>query len=57
MQYRRLGRSALQVSVVGFGTCQLRRVPAQQAIDILKRGFELGVNLVHTAPEAACGTP
>lgn len=51
MQYRRLGRTGLQVSAVGFGTCQLRRVPEQQAIDTLKRGFALGVNLVHTAPD------
>lgn len=51
MQYRRLGRSNLMVSVVGFGTCQLRRVPEQQALDTLKRGFDLGVNLVHTAPD------
>ncbi len=51
MQYRRLGRSNLRVSVVGFGTCQIRRVPEQQALDTLKRGFELGVNLVHTAPD------
>jgi hypothetical protein len=26
-------------------------VPEQQAIDTLKRGFELGVNFVHTAPD------
>src|SRR5437762_3683364 len=51
MQYRRLGRSNLKVSAVGFGTCQLRRVPEQQALDTLLRGFELGVNLVHTAPD------
>ncbi len=51
MQYRRLGRSNLRVSAVGFGTCQLRRVPEQQALDTLKRGFALGVNLVHTAPD------
>src|SRR5438094_562950 len=51
MQYRRLGRSNLSVSAVGFGTCQLRRVPEQQALDTLKRGFDLGVNLVHTAPD------
>jgi aryl-alcohol dehydrogenase-like predicted oxidoreductase len=45
MQYRRLGRSNLRVSAVGFGTSQLRRVPEQQALDTLKRGFALGVNL------------
>src|SRR5260370_23481236 len=51
MQYRTLGQSGLQISVVGFGTCQLRMVPRQQAIDTLKCGFELGVNFVHTAPD------
>jgi predicted aldo/keto reductase-like oxidoreductase len=48
---RRLGRSNLSVSAVGFGTCQLRLVPERQAIDTLVRGFELGVNVVHTAPD------
>src|SRR6266849_1626234 len=51
MNYRRLGRTNLHVSVIGFGTCQLRLVPERQAIDTLRRGFELGVNLVHTAPD------
>ena len=51
MNYRRLGRTNLRVSVVGFGTCQLRLIPERQAIATLLRGFELGVNLVHTAPD------
>lgn len=51
MRYRPLGSGPLSVSAVGFGTCQLRMVPEQQAIDTLKRGFELGVNFVHTAPD------
>jgi aryl-alcohol dehydrogenase-like predicted oxidoreductase len=33
MQRRRLGRINLEVSVVGFGTCQLRMVTRTQAID------------------------
>ena len=41
----------MRVSAVGFGTVQLRRVPEQQALDTLRRGFELGVNVVHTAPD------
>jgi aryl-alcohol dehydrogenase-like predicted oxidoreductase len=44
MQYNRVGRTDLQISVVGFGTCQLRLVPEPQAIATLLRGFELGVN-------------
>lgn len=51
MQYRRLGRTGLRVSAVGFGTCQLRMVTERQAVDTLLRGFELGVNVVHTAPD------
>jgi predicted aldo/keto reductase-like oxidoreductase len=51
MQYKPLGNSGLKVSAVGFGTCQLRMVPQRQAVETLKRGFELGVNFVHTAPD------
>ena len=51
MQYRRVGKSRLRVSSIGFGTCQLRLVTEQQAIDTLKKGFDLGVNVVHTAPD------
>lgn len=51
MNYRRLGKTNLRVSVIGFGTCQLRLVPERIAVETLRRGFELGVNLVHTAPD------
>lgn len=51
MNYRRLGRTGLRVSVIGFGTCQLRLVPERVAVETLRRGFELGVNIVHTAPD------
>ena len=51
MNYRRLGRSNLSVSVIGFGTDQLRRVPERQAVDSLKRAFDLGINLVNTGPD------
>lgn len=53
MNYRRLGRTNLRVSAVGYGTCQLRMVPEQQAIDSMKQAFSLGVNIVHTAPDYA----
>jgi glutamate-1-semialdehyde aminotransferase/predicted aldo/keto reductase-like oxidoreductase len=51
MNHRRLGRTNLHVSVVAFGTCQFRLLPERQALATLQRGFELGVNLVHTAPD------
>jgi glutamate-1-semialdehyde aminotransferase/predicted aldo/keto reductase-like oxidoreductase len=51
MNYRRLGRTNLEVSVIAIGTNQLRRVPERQAIATLRRAFELGVNLVNAEPE------
>jgi predicted aldo/keto reductase-like oxidoreductase len=51
MEYRRLGRTELRVSAVAFGTCQLRLVPEREALATLRHGFDLGVNLVHTAPD------
>jgi predicted aldo/keto reductase-like oxidoreductase len=51
MSYRPLGQTGIMVSAVGFGTSQLRVVPEQDALDTLIRGFELGVNLVHVAPD------
>jgi predicted aldo/keto reductase-like oxidoreductase len=51
MLYRQLGRSGLIISAIGFGTAQLRQVPRKQAINTLLCGFNLGVNLVHTAPD------
>src|SRR5687768_16071448 len=53
MRYRRLGRTGLRVSAIAFGTCQLRLLPEADAIAALSTGFELGVNLVHTAPDYA----
>lgn len=51
MLFRRVGHTDLQLSVVGFGTCQLRMVPERQAIQTLCKGFELGVNWVHASPD------
>ena len=51
MHYNRVGKTDLWISAVGFGTCQLRLVPEQQAFDTLQHGFALGVNWVHTAPD------
>ncbi len=34
-----------------MGTAQLRMVPEAQALATLRRGFQLGINWVHTAPD------
>ncbi len=54
MQYRRLGRTELSVSVIGLGTWQLSGVWgkqfAQQEVDaIFARAHELGINFLDTA--------
>lgn len=51
MHYRRVGTTNIQLSVIGFGTCQLQMVPKRQAVETLKKGFSLGVNWVHTSPD------
>lgn len=54
MQYRRLGKTGLQVSTVGVGTWQFsgawgKSFSAAEATAILHRAPELGINLVDTA--------
>ena len=51
MQYRRIGRTDIELSVVGLGTAQLQLLPRRQAVEALKRGFATGVNWVHSAPD------
>lgn len=54
MEYRRLGRTDLDVSVVGLGTWQFggewgRPYGQDEATAIVTRAGELGINLVDTA--------
>ena len=46
MRYRRLGRTDLQVSEIGFGGEWLDRMSAEEARAITLRAAELGVNIV-----------
>lgn len=54
MKYRRLGKTELNVSVVGFGAWQLagewgRSFTAQETGHLLGRAQEVGINLIDTA--------
>jgi glutamate-1-semialdehyde 2,1-aminomutase len=51
MERRRVGRTDLELSVVGLGTAQLQLLPRRDALAALERGFALGVNWVHSAPD------
>ena len=54
MEYRRLGRSDLEVSVIGFGTWELGgdygAIVKQEADAAIHRALDLGVTLFDTAP-------
>ena len=51
MERREIGRTGVRLSVIGFGTAQLQMLPERRAVATLRRGFECGVNWVHTAPD------
>jgi predicted aldo/keto reductase-like oxidoreductase len=57
MQLNRVASTDVHLSAVGFGTFQLQLVPERQAVDTLVRGFELGVNWVHTSHEYGGAEP
>ncbi|MDI6893311.1 MAG: aldo/keto reductase [Bacillota bacterium] len=49
MQQRRLGKTGLWVSVIGFGGIPIITAPDDEAERVVKRAFELGVTLYDTA--------
>jgi len=49
MQKRRLGRTELNVSVIGFGGIKLPGVQKDDAVKIVNRALDLGVNFIDTA--------
>lgn len=48
MEYKRLGKSDLEASLVGLGTA-FRRGISQDSVEIVRRALDLGVNLIDTA--------
>ena len=49
MQKRRLGRTNLQASIVGFGGTWLSEIDKTLAVAVVKRAFESGINYFDTA--------
>jgi predicted aldo/keto reductase-like oxidoreductase len=49
MQYRQLGRTGLNVSVIGFGGIPIQRVSDEQATAVLQRALDKGINFFDTA--------
>ena len=49
MQKRRLGRTNLQASIVGFGGTWISEIPTEEAAKVVRRAFDLGINYFDTA--------
>ena len=49
MQYRRLGKTELKVSVIGFGSIKLPQISEERAVETVNRALDLGVNFIDTA--------
>lgn len=49
MQHRRLGKTDLEVSVVGFGGGSLSSLPRKRAVEVLNCALDRGVNFFDTA--------
>jgi uncharacterized protein len=49
LQKRRLGRTNLQVSIVGFGGTWISEIAKLDAVEVVKKAFELGINYFDTA--------
>jgi hypothetical protein len=49
LQKRKLGRTGLQVSIVGFGGTWISQLSMNEAVNVVRRAFELGINYFDTA--------
>jgi uncharacterized protein len=49
MIYRRLGKTDLMVSAIGFGGIPIQRISREEASNVMKRASELGINYIDTA--------
>ena len=49
LKKRRLGKTGLQVTEMGFGGIPIQRVSEEEAIRVVKRCYELGINYYDTA--------
>ncbi|MFZ7101092.1 MAG: aldo/keto reductase [Peptococcaceae bacterium] len=48
MQHRLLGKTGLNVSVIGFGALPIQRVDEKTAVEVMHKAFDLGMNFLDT---------
>jgi predicted aldo/keto reductase-like oxidoreductase len=51
MRRARIGRTGVELSVVGLGTCSLRLLPEERAYTTLRRALDEGVDWFHTSSD------
>ncbi len=49
MKKLRLGKTELRVTTIGLGGIQITKVSEDEAVSTIKRGIDLGINLIETA--------
>lgn len=49
MQKRRFGRTRLKVSIIGFGGTWISEISTNEAINVVRKAFDLGINYFDTA--------
>ena len=49
MKYKRLGKTNLEISQLGFGAVQICRVPETEATNLVREAVNSGINLIDTA--------
>jgi predicted aldo/keto reductase-like oxidoreductase len=49
LKYRVLGKTGLKVSILGFGGIPIRLVSEKEAVAVVNRALDLGVNFIHTS--------
>jgi predicted aldo/keto reductase-like oxidoreductase len=49
MQKIRLGRTGLQVTKIGFGGIPIQRITEDEAVEVVRRAVDLGINWIDTA--------
>ncbi|HOJ93515.1 MAG TPA: aldo/keto reductase [Dictyoglomaceae bacterium] len=49
MKYRRLGRTNIEVFPIAFGGIPIQRVSEDNAVKVIRRAIELGINFIDTA--------
>ncbi len=49
MQFRKLGKTGLKVSAVGFGGIPIQRLSLSEAVSVVKKAYEQGINFFDSA--------